>query len=651
MNTENPNQNLPWLDKEAENADTVRGENSSPDFKEVVEAGLERRDLIKTLFTGAALAATGAITAPTAQAGSLTGLTFQPIKLSKGNDFIDVPQGYDAGLVIAWGNPVTANAPDFDPNRQNGSTQSQQFGYNCDMITYHSLPMWNSTNSRRGLMCVNHEYTDPTAMFPNYSTTPTKDQVDAEIAAHGVSVVEVEEFFGVWQYNANSPYNRRITGETEMVITGPAAGDPLMQTSADRTGTRVRGTLNNCAGGQTPWGTMLTAEENFNQYFANRNGMAAGVNRDNMARLGTVTGVSSRRWESFYDRFDQAKEPNEANRFGWIVEIDPYDPNSVPKKRTALGRCKHECATTTIAKNGQVVVYSGDDERFDYVYKFVTAGVFNRDNRAANMDLLDNGTLYVARYNADGTGVWIPMVFGTGALTAANGWRNQADVLIRLRQAGDALGATRMDRPEDVEVNPVTGAVYVVCTNNSQRGVGTNPATDAANPRANNRSGHIIEMFEDGNDHTRTTFTWKVFMLCGDPNDPAQGTYFAGAPKEKVSPIGAPDNIAFDNQGNLWIGTDGMESALGWHDAVYACVTEGPERGTLLPFMTMPIGAETCGPTFTPDNETFFLAVQHPGEGGTFARPTSRWPYGGNDIPRPGVVFVKKSWGRGPVGS
>ena len=303
-------------------------------------------------------------------------------------------------------------------------------------------------------------------MFPNYSTTPTKDQVDAEIAAHGVRVLEVEEFFGVWQYNANSPYNRRITGETEMMITGPTAGDPLMQTSADRTGTRVRGTLNNCAGGQTPWGTMLTAEETFNQYFADRNSMPAGVNRDNMARLGTITGVSSRRWESFYDRFDQGKEPNEANRFGLIVEIDPYDPNSILKKRTSMGRCKHECATTTIAKNGQVVVYSGDDERFDYVYKFVTAGVFNRDNRAANMDLLDNGTLYVARYNADGTGVWLPVVFGTGPLTATNGWRNQADVLIRLRQAGDALGATRMDRPEDIEVNPVTGAVYLVCTNN-----------------------------------------------------------------------------------------------------------------------------------------------------------------------------------------
>ncbi|MFN9919034.1 MAG: PhoX family protein, partial [Acidobacteriota bacterium] len=558
---------------------------------------------------------------------------------------------YEAGVLIKWGDPVVQNAPAFNPQVQNGASQSQQFGYNCDMITYHPLPDWRSNSSRRALMCVNHEYTDPQQMFPNWSPDrTTKDIVDAEIAAHGVSVIEIEEFYGTWQYNANSRFNRRITGETEMIMTGPAAGDMMLQTAADRSGTRVRGTLNNCAGGQTPWGTFLTAEENFNQYFANRAQMPAGVNRDNMARYGTPTAASARRWERFYDRFDQVKEPNEANRFGWVVEIDPYDPNSMPKKRTAMGRAKHENASSTIAKNGQVVVYSGDDERFDYAYKFVTAGVFNPDNRASNMDLLDNGTLYVARFNADGSGVWIPVVHGTGPLTIANGWRNQADVLIRCRQAADALGATRMDRPEDVEVNPVTGLLYIVCTNNTNRGLGSSPGTDAANPRANNRSGHIIEVREQGNDHAATTFQWGIFMLCGDPNDPVQGTYFAGAPREKVSPIGAPDNIAFDNQGNLWIGTDGMEAALGWQDAIYACVTEGPERGTLLPFMSVPLGAETCGPTFTPDNTTFFLAVQHPGEGGTFERPLSSWPTG-SGLPRPAVVFVRKAWGRGVVGS
>jgi hypothetical protein len=641
--------------KELENLATVPGDNDTPDFGQVVDkALLDRRDVLKGALAGAAVAAAvptlSAAETTAEKTANFTGLTFTPIKLTRGNDFVDVPPGYDVGLVIAWGNPVLPGAPEFDFNRQTAASQAAQFGFNNDMITYHPLPAWNSTDSRRGLLCVNHEYVDPFMMFPNYSSDArTKEQADVELAAHGVSVIEVQEKFGVWEYNANSPYNRRITGETVIEITGPAAGDELMRTSYDPTGTRVRGTLNNCAGGQTPWGTYLTAEENFNQYFANRNGMADGVNKTNMARYGTPTGASGLTWERWHDRFDQAKEPNEANRFGWIVEIDPYNPTAVPKKRTALGRSKHECATTAVARNGQVAVYSGDDERFDYLYKFVTNGLFNPDNRAANMDLLDNGTRYVAKFNADGTGEWIPMIHGRGPLTTANGFRNQADVLIRGRVAADALGATRMDRPEDVEVNPVTGLVYMVCTNNTNRATGTNPGTDAANPRANNRWGHIIEIQEAGNDHTATTFRWGIFMLCGDPEQASHGTYFAGAPKDKVAPIAAPDNICFDRQGNLWIGTDGMDSPLALNDAIYACVVEGPERGTLKPFLQVPVGAETCGPTITPDGETFFLAIQHPGEGGTLSAPTSRWPYG--DRARPGVIFVKKSWGRGPIGS
>lgn len=643
--------------KELENIATVPGENNTPDFGQIVDQGLlDRRDLLRGVLAGATVAAAGAAPLAAAEtpaaenAANFTGLTFQNIQLTRGNDFVDVAPGYDVGLVIAWGNPVVPGAPAFDYTRQTGAAQAMQFGYNNDMITYHPLPAWNSTDSRRGLLCVNHEYVNPEMMFPNYTlASKVKEQADVELAAHGVSVIEVQEKFGVWEYNANSSFNRRITGETVIEITGPAAGDELMRTSYDPTGTRVRGTLNNCAGGQTPWGTYLTAEENFNQYFANRNSMPEGVNRSNMARYGTPTGASPLAWERWHDRFDQAKEPNEANRFGWIVEIDPYNPTATPKKRTALGRSKHECATTTVARNGQVAVYSGDDERFDYLYKFVTNGIYNPDNRAANMDLLDSGTRYVAKFNPDGTGEWIPMIHGRGPLTTANGWRNQADVCIRGRLAADALGATRMDRPEDVEVNPVTGIVYLVCTNNTNRATGTNPGTDAANPRANNRWGHIIEIQEAGNDHTATTFRWGIFMLCGDPEQAAHGTFFAGAPKEKVAPIAAPDNICFDRQGNLWIGTDGMDSPLGFNDAIYACVVEGPERGTLKPFLQVPIGAETCGPTITPDGETFFLAIQHPGEGGTFEAPVSRWPYG--DRARPGVIFVKKSWGRGPIGS
>jgi secreted PhoX family phosphatase len=442
----------------------------------------------------------------------------------------------------------------------------------------------------------------------------------------------------------NSRFNRRLTGFTPMDITGPAAGDMMMRTSADPTGRRVLGTLNNCAGGNTPWGTVLTAEENFNQYFANVNAMPDGQLKTAHQRYGVPGGASGRRWEAFHDRFDCAKEPNEPNRFGWIVEIDPYDPNFVPKKRTALGRTKHEAGTCAIAPGGQVAVYSGDDERFDYLYKFVTANRYSATDRAANLNLLDEGTLHVARFDANGTGVWMPLVFGQGPLTAANGWRNQADVLIRCRQAGDALGATRMDRPEDVEVNPVTGKVYMALTNNTNR---TAAQVDRANPRASNRNGHVIEIVESGNDHAATTFRWEIFMLCGLPT--SEDTYFAGFDKSQVSAISCPDNVVFDSRGNLWIGTDGMEGTLRFNDTVYSCPTEGPNRGRLRAFLSVPSGAEVCGPEMTPDSTTLFVAIQHPGEGGTFGGTVvSNWPFG-SQPPRPGVIAVTKKRGMGPT--
>ena len=392
---------------------------------------------------------------------------------------------------------------------------------------------------------------------------------------------------------------------------------------------------------------MLTSEENFNQYFANSARETDPRKLADHRRLGIPTGPRPRRWENYHDRFDVSKEPNEVFRFGWNVEIDPYNPNSVPKKRTAMGRFKHECATTILSRDNRCVVYSGDDERFDYVYQFVTEGRVDLNNRAANMDLLDRGTLYVARFNGDGTGVWLPLVFGQGPLTAANGWRNQADVLIRCRTAADALAATRMDRPEDVEANPVTGKVYVLCTNNSNRGVGNNPGVDAANPRPANRWGQIIEITEAGGDNAATSFRWDMFMVCGDPANPAHRTFWAGW-RGAVSPIGAPDNCVFDNFGNIWIATDGMESALGFNDALYACPTEGPKRGRLRMFMSFPNGSEFCGPEFTPDNTTVFGAVHHSGEGSVLgaARPVSLWP-DGHTGPRPAIVAVIKAFGTG----
>jgi len=507
----------------------------------------------------------------------------------------------------------------------------------------------------------------------------------------------------------NSPFNRRLTGETPMRISGPAAGHPLMQTREDPTGTVVRGTLNNCAGGKTPWGTVLTAEENFHQYFGNlskfdRNDPRYAIHR----RYGMPAEQSERGWELFHSRFDVAREPNEGFRHGWMVEVDPYDPNMTPVKRTALGRFRHEAATIGIAPDGRVVAYMGDDAVFEYVYKFVTKGKYNPRDRAANMNLLDEGTLYVARFNDDGSGEWLPLVFGQGPLTPANGFNSQAEVVINARRAGDLLGATKMDRPEDVEPNPVTKKIYVVLTNNTRRGTegqpGTDkanprasqaevvinarragdllgatkmdrpedvepnpvtkkiyvvltnntrrgtegqPGTDKANPRARNEAGHIIEITETNNDYASTTFRWEMFIIAGLPSDPT--TFFAGFDKSKVSPIGAPDNVAFDNAGNLWIATDGAPRAIKYNDGLFAVPVQGPQRGNLQQFFSSVAGSEVCGPEFTPDNRTLFLAIQHPGEGGTFEKPISTWP-DRVGLPRPSVITIQAFDSR-PIGS
>jgi secreted PhoX family phosphatase len=419
-------------------------------------------------------------------------------------------------------------------------------------------------------------------------------------------------------------------------------------TSTDASGTTVAGTLNNCAGGITPWGTFVTCEENFHQYFGNLGNLDASHPAIPVhERYGLPETASERRWEKFYDRFDLTKEPNEPFRFGWAVEIDPYDPQSTPKKRTALGRFKHEGVTVGIAPDGRVALYMGDDERFDYVYKFVSTGAYNPNDRMANMDLLDDGVLYAAKFNDDGTGEWLPLVFGQGPLTEANGFTSQADVLIKTRLAADALGATKMDRPEDIEISPVNGRVYMALTNNTRRGKEGYPGVDAANPRAENAWGHIIELTEDAGDYASTTFRWEIFILCGDPED--ESTYFAGFPKEKVSAVANPDNLAFDPQGNLWISTDGQPSSLAVNDGVFAVPVDGSNRGYLRQFFSAVPGAEAASLCFTPDGTTLFVSVQHPSEGGTFEQPLTTWP-GTSAPPRPSIVAIQKIGG-GPIGS
>lgn len=645
------------------------GDKSRPDslagvgetFAEVLRRRLSRRGLVKGAGAAGIAAAAFHVTGPrltpmsveAAAVSRVGALGFAPIALDTGPDPL-VAAGNQIIPFLSWGDPLRADAPDFDPVNQSSSAQSAQFGYNCDWIGFLPLPA-GSDSSDHGLLVVNHEYTNPELMFPGYLVpnpaytedseseepefiaSPTLDHVDIELAAHGLSVVEIQrDGDGAWGVVYDSPYNRRITGTTIIEISGPAAGAEILRTPEDPTGASVIGTLNNCAGGVTPWGTVISGEENFHQYFANLGTLdPENPVYANHVRYAVPEGASDRRWEEFYDRFNVAVVPNEPLRFGWGVEFDPYDPTSVPRKVTALGRNKHEGHSSVVAPSGQIVVYSGDDGRFEYAYKFVSEGTFDPGNRETNFGLLDSGTLYVAKFNDDGTGAWIPLVQGEDPLTAENGFASQADVLINTRGAADLLGATKMDRPEDFETNPVSGKVYLVLTNNNER---TLDDADRANPRPENLHGHIIELTEENNDHAATMFAWDMFLLAGDP---AQGsTWFAGFPTDQVSPFSAPDNITFDVEGNLWFSTDGMPSNLPGNDGLFVVPTEGEARGQVQQFFSAVPGSEVSGPIFSPDNSALFLSIQHPGEGGSFEQPLTRWPSGGEMPPRPTVVLI-----------
>ncbi|MPZ56837.1 MAG: DUF839 domain-containing protein [Rhizobiales bacterium] len=625
-------------------------------FRDIVARNLARRTFLKGAAAVPVLLAGGSLfRSDEAEAAGRDGLNFRAIRPSKVDDVL-VPRGYTSEVVLRWGDPLFPGAPQFNPNNQTAAAQRRQFGYNCDFVGYFALE-----GDRRALLCVNHEYTTGSDMFKNYVAGAMKAQVDIELAAHGGSVVEIVRDWSGWRYVKNSRFNRRITGDAPMRITGPAAGNRLLRTSEDPTGRNVLGMLNNCAGGKTPWGTWLTCEENFNQYFANNDDVADDAIREAHARYGVTGGASGRRWEKFYDRFDCAKEPNEPFRFGYVIEIDPYDPDFVPRKRTALGRCKHEAAATILARSGQVVVYSGDDQQFDYVYKFVSKGTYNPGNRRDNFDLLDEGTLYAAKFNDDGTGRWLPLTMDNPRL--ARRFANQGEILIKTRLAADAAGATPMDRPEDVQPNPVNGKVYVTMTNNSARtSIHPDPGSATSNPRVPNFNGHIIELTERGGDYAATAFRWDIFLLCGNPNInlltdledlvpglAANATFFAGfADANQLGQIASPDNIGFDSRGNLWIATDGQpfSADLGQpNDAMHVVPVQGPDRGRLRQFASGPRGCEVCGPEFSPDERTLFCAIQHPGEDGGYPNTTSNWPDRGI-IPRASVVAIRHPDGR-----
>ncbi len=563
-----------------------------------------------------------------------------------------MPPGYTYQVLAPWGTPLLPGAVPFRENASDtAAEQALQVGFNHDGMHYFPLPKFGNS---RGLLVLNHEYTDASQIYTAaQGSTITNDAAGREkvakaLAAHGVSVIAIERLSdGTWEVVAGETHNRRVTGTTPMHFSGPvAATHPMLQSSITPS---PLGTLNNCAHGVTPWGTYLACEENWNGYFGTDDVTWTATALE--ARYGVSRAGFGYNWHKAEARFDLAKNRSEINHFGWVVEIDPFNPDAAPVKRTALGRIKHEGATCVESK-GRVVVYSGDDENGDYLYKFVGNAPW-RQLRALRRSPLDHGTLYVARFSEDGTGEWLPLVHGTGPLTLANGWLDQADVLIRTRMAADAVGATKLHRPEWVAAHPHTGEVFVTLTNGS----GNNAAVNSNRPV--NPYGHIVRFSESLTDDT--AFNWDIFLLAGDP------AYDPAVPADQPV-FGSPDGIWVDPSGVVWIQTDISNSSQNRPDRGYdgignnAMLAAVPETGEVRRFLTGPRGCEITGVTMTPDQRTLFINVQHPGESTTFwnnqfGAPTtsnpstvSSWPFGGGRRPRPATVVVRREDG-GRIGS
>jgi secreted PhoX family phosphatase len=633
------------LSEEVDPDDVSSNPATDPSFREVLErAGLSRRRVLGGGLAGAAgfFAATlaggqVAVAAPGPR-GDDRLLGFEAIPLGYGDEVV-VPAGYSATAFLPWGTPILGDYPEFVPGGNTAREQEQQAGMHHDGM--HFFPLRNGQRGNtHGLLVVNHEYTDEALLHTGTSTMPpasawTAEMVRKSQAAHGVSVVEVERTpAGTWRV-LRSPLNRRVTATTPMAATGPAAGHRLLRTSADPSGVELLGTINNCSHGVTPWGTYLTCEENFNGYFRVEPGEYDGEQRQLQQRYGI--GGDRYRWSTNDDRFvvtpDDANEPN---RFGWVVEIDPHDPDSRPVKRTALGRVKHESAHVHVTRGGRVVVYTGDDQVNEYVYKFVSAGNW-KSLRARGLSPLDEGTLYVARFNDDGSGAWLPMVHGEGPLTAENGFADQGDVLVKARLAASALGATRMDRPEWISTDPRTGMVYLTLTNNRSE----EKQESAANPRTPNRWGHIIRWREERDDHASTRFAWDLFLVAGQGRSSGDGSTI-----QDEDAFGSPDGLWFDPDGRLWIQTDGTQPA-GANDQMLAANpfrTDAAGVPEVRRFLTGVQDCEVTGVVTTPDQRTMFVNIQHPGG-------SSTWPHGdGFETPRSATVVITKDDG-GVIGS
>lgn len=607
----------------------------------------------------------------------LVGFSAIPVSVQ---DTIVVPEGYTAKTLAPWGHPITGDYPEYHLDNT-GDDQGNQMGSHHDGMHFFPIegrhPYKGSSDD--GLLVLNHEYVEPRFMHASAvgmalsnSQLPVKDdgtrdadEVLKEMNGHGVSVVRIQKREKAdgdihWDVVADG-LNRRITALTPMEICGPVRGTDFVKTLYSPDGTMTRGTLNNCAHGVTPWNTYLTAEENWAGYFRNSTATVEELPRE-QSRYGVRhSGQTSRYgWEladeapeanqQRFARFDVGSLAddatgdyrNEPNSYGWIVEIDPFNPESTPVKRTSLGRFAHEGIVFNLAREGKpLVCYSGDDARNEYIYKFVSAEPYFA--RTAGGHLLDNGTLYVGRFNDDGSGDWLPLIYGKGPLTAENGFTSQADVLVNTRLAADLLGATKMDRPEWGAVHPQDGSVYFALTNNTSR-----TEADAANPRTENRWGHIIRWNEARGKAAATQFDWEIFMLAG----PSEDSDFFGKPLTDDQIFYSPDGLWFDQDARLWIQTDSGSIEPFGNDQMLCC---DPAKGELRRFLTGPIGQEITGVITTPDQRTMFVNVQHPGdttsaEDFAMGNLNSTFPDRNSNYPRSVTVVITKDDG-GVIGS
>lgn len=598
------------------------------DFDRVVESALSRRGFLSGLLvmgSGAAVMGTSLFGAEDAQAAASgsSRFAFKPIPIA--TDFtVHVPEGYSWQTVARWGDPLFSGTTEFS-HEDGGDVASSDkiFGENTDGMEMFAI-------GNRNIVAVNHEYVNPKANLPqNEGGVPASaDDVLKLQNLQGVSVFEVAEGENGWEIVVDSPLNRRITQNTEMRISGPAAGHDMLKTTADPAGKLVLGTMNNCGAGKTPWGTYLTCEENFNGYFGATD--ESFERPDAFKRYGVGT-EGRYAYEKFDPRFDLVKNPNEPNRFGWIVEIDPTDPTSTPVKRTALGRFKHENAATVMAPDGRVVVYLGDDERGEFLYKYVSNGVYTPGGDTST--LLDDGKLYVAKFLDNGSGQWIELNPETTE------GMSEAEILIHSRMAGSKVGATTMDRPEWVAVNPVSVEAYCCLTNNRNRGVKANAGGDEAvvggpNPRAENNYGQIVRWYPANEDHADPSFTWDLYVMAGNPavHDDA----YAGSDNiNEGNLFNSPDGMMFDSSGLLWIQTDGNDKNEGDFAGMgnNQMLAGDPVTGQIERFMTGPNGSEVTGLTWSADKRTMFVGIQH---------PSAPFPDGEGLLPRSSVIAIKR---------